>query len=480
MKKKYELIVIGGGAGGLTVAAGAASFGIKVALIDKSEQLGGDCLHYGCVPSKALIASAKEVYTAKTASYAFGMGTVGAPDFKEARRRIEEARSHIQAHDDAARFEELGVDVFTGEATFKNKRNIIVNGAFELKAERLVIATGSRPVVPEIPGIQEVPVLTNRTVYNLEQVPKRMVVAGGGPVGMEIAQALARFGTEVHIVDPHPHLFPNEEPEVAEKVQQQLQHELHLHLNQQVVAIRSQAEGYDFVLANKNNGKEKTIAADVFFSAVGRQPNTDTLELEKAGVAVNEDGSLAVKKTMQTSQKHIFAVGDVTGAYPFTHRAGLEAQTVVGNLAFGLKRQVKDEGMAWSYYTDPSLFHFGLTEEEALKTYDQDKIRIYRNNGERVDRMIAEQKTEAFVKVITDEKGYLLGAHACGENAGDWMQEMVQLHASKQPLRTLANAIYPYPARGEIVKQIADQYWRDVLFAGKSSRWMKRLSKILR
>ncbi|PSL42607.1 pyruvate/2-oxoglutarate dehydrogenase complex dihydrolipoamide dehydrogenase (E3) component [Salsuginibacillus halophilus] len=483
MAKRYDVVIIGGGSGGLTVASGAASFGQKVALINESRNLGGDCLHYGCVPSKALIQAAKEVKQAEKAAGEFGLTLGGKADFNQAKARIQAAKKEIQKHDDPARFESAGVDVFEGTASFIDQHKINVKHQRSntvLKGKKIVIATGSSPKVPEIEGLAQVPYITNEDVYTLSEVPARVAVAGGGPVGVELAQALARFGARVDVIHAGAHLFETEDETIAFKAEHKLAEEMNITPNYRLTKAAPAGSAYRFTAEHVETKSQKEITADVLFVAAGRKPNTDKLNIEAAGINCHQDGTIKVDQTMRTSREHIFAVGDAAGAPMFTHAAGIEGQTVVANLAFDLKQKIDPNGIPWTFFTDPGIFHLGMTEAEAVAAYGEEVVNVYEQHGGEVDRFIAEHKPDAYAKIITDRKNRIIGAHAVGEDPGDWMQELVYLYQKNEPLKSLSSSIYPYPARGEIIKKAADKYWRDTLFHGRSARWLKRISKLLR
>jgi pyruvate/2-oxoglutarate dehydrogenase complex dihydrolipoamide dehydrogenase (E3) component len=468
--KNYDLIVIGGGAGGLTVAAGAASMGAKVALVEKEKQPGGDCLHYGCVPSKALIESAKKVYTSRKAADEFGFEIQGKADLSVAKKRVKSAIAEIQKHDDADRFRDMGVDVYHGYGRFKDKHHIHIDSGEVIKGKRIVIATGSRPAIPPIEGIESVHYMTNETIFELEETPNRLVVVGAGPIGLELAQSLARFGSKVTVVEFAPTIFGREDAELVPYVQEALEKELTFKLDTKVEMVEEKSNGEKIVTINSNGVKE-TIMTDAILVAAGRKPNIDKLGLEGIGVQVDR-GSIVVGDTLQTSIPHIYAVGDVTGAFPFTHAAGLEGKVVIANAVFGLKKKVSYDHVPWVTYTDPEVFHLGLTEAEAREKVG-DEIQVYRVATDDVDRFVADRQLDGFLKVITDKNGKIIGAHAVGKGAGDWMQELVFAKQNGHKIGDISNVIHPYPTHGAILQRAADQYWRKKLFQG----WIPKLSK---
>lgn len=475
--KKYDLILLGGGAGGLTVAAGAASLGANVALVEKNTYLGGDCLHYGCVPSKALITSAKKVFEARKNAEAFGMTLSGEADMAVAMERVKMAIADIQAVDSDERFEKLGVDLYKGRGRFINEHQIQIDKKTVIEGKRIVIATGSRPLIPSIEGINDTSYLTNETIFDVKKVPKRLVVIGGGPIGLELAQSFARFGTEVDVLETNSTLFGREDADVIPVITKTLEQEIHFKFNALVKKVREENETK--VITYEQNGEEKEIIADELLIATGRKPNTDDINLEKVGVNVNDRGNILVNDYLQTSQSHIYAIGDTNGHFPFTHAAGMEGKLVVRNALFGIKGKVNYDNVPWVTYTDPEVFHLGLTEKEARESF-QDAIRVFKVETAEVDRFITDRDDSGFVKVITDKKGHILGAHAVGRNAGDWMQEIVFAKAQGHKIGDLSNVIHPYPTHGAILQQTADLYWREKLFEGllpkvaeKYIRWLR-------
>ncbi|WP_280768723.1 dihydrolipoyl dehydrogenase family protein [Salipaludibacillus daqingensis] len=468
--KTYDVIVIGGGSGGLTVASGAAQFGAKVALIEKRNSLGGDCLHFGCVPSKALIAAAKEVHHLYESAKSFGVSVSGTPKWATAKERVHQSVSKIQEHDGDQRFRDLGIDVIFAKATFQDSHHIQLSSGAVIKGKRIIIATGSRPIVPNIDGMEHIQVLTNESVFDMEELPKRIVMIGGGPIGLELSQALSRLGSEMTVVDAADKVLQREDEEVAEVVFYQLNKEMEFLLSSTVEKVIKKVDK-TFVKITGQNPRE--IEADALFFAIGRKPNTDKLDLEKAGVNVNLKGEIIVKETLQTSQSHIYAIGDVNGAFPFTHGAGHEGKVVIANAVFGLKRKVSYDHVPWAFYTEPEIFHLGMTEAEVKEVRGED-YHVYRMDSGHVDRLIAENDNQSIVKIITDSKGMILGAHAAGANAGDWMQQLVYMKTNGDSIKKISNSVYPYPSRGEIVKNAGDLYWREKLFGSSLSKVMNK------
>jgi pyruvate/2-oxoglutarate dehydrogenase complex dihydrolipoamide dehydrogenase (E3) component len=468
--KRYDLIVLGGGAGGLTVAAGAASMGAKVALIEKEVQPGGDCLHYGCVPSKALITAAKKVHGARLAAREFGFSIDGEPDFSQAMRRVKAAIADIQKHDDADRFRRMGVDVFHGFGSFKDDHHVAISGGETVYGKRIVISTGSSPVIPPVKGLKEAGFLTNETVFDLQHKPERLLVIGAGPIGLELAQSFARFGSQVTVAEFAPQLFGREDEELVPYIQSALEQELTLLLDTKVENVELLDNGKKQVSLMQGTAV-RTIVVDDILVAAGRRPNTDRIGLEHTGVKTDK-GYIVVKATLQTTVPHIYAVGDVLQAFPFTHAAGMEGKVVVGNAVFGLRRKIKYDHVPWLTYTDPEVFHLGDTEKEACEKYGE-SIQVYKVTLDDVDRFVADRETNGVVKIITDKKGAILGAHAVGKDAGDWMQEVIFAKHHGHKIGDASHVIHPYPTHGAAAQRAADQFWRSKLFSGMLPKILK-------
>jgi pyruvate/2-oxoglutarate dehydrogenase complex dihydrolipoamide dehydrogenase (E3) component len=465
--KKYDLVVIGGGAGGLVAAAGAASLGAKVALIDK-DKLGGDCLWTGCIPTKSLIHSAKIVQAARK-SKIFGLEQTGWPQFSIAKKRLNQSIATIQKHDDPERFRAMGIDVYHGYASFDSPHQIRMDDSELIYGKRIVIATGSRPFVPPIEGLQETGFLTNETALQLTEQPKSLLVVGSGPIGLEFAQSFARFGTKVTVVEMASGILMKEDSELVPYVKRALEQEgVTFHTGAKMVEV-SLIEDLKEVIIEKD-GQPIKLRVNEILMASGRKPNTDRLRLEKAGLNTDR-GYISVNEHLQTRVPHIYAIGDVNGKFPFTHAAGYEGKIVVSNAVFGLKRKVDYSNLPWVTYTDPEVFHLGMTEQQARDKYGD--IKVYKTELGEVDRFVADHETAGLVKIITDSKGRILGAHAVGSGAGDWMQEVVFAKQHGHKIGDISHVIHPYPTHAGAVQRTADLYWREKLFSG----WLPKLLK---
>lgn len=460
--EQYDLIVIGGGAGGLTVASGAASLGAKVALIEKSGLLGGDCLHFGCVPSKAFIQAAREVSTIRNGS-ALGFETNGTVDMKKVKERVKGAISHIQQHDDPDRFLRMGVDIYFGGAEFLDSHTILVEKEDRISGKRIVVATGSSPNVPDIDGLSEVEYHTNETVFDVEELPSKVVFVGGGPIGLELAQAFSHLGAEAVVLEQNDEILVKEDKEIRKVATGLLEKDIQFVYGAEIKRVSEQDSGQKTVHYMKD-GVEQSVEGDLLFLATGRKPGTESLNLSAAGVEIDDHGFIKVNDELRTNHSHIFAIGDVNGRYPFTHGAGMEGKLVVQNAVFGLKRKVSYSKLPWTTYTTPEIFHIGLTEGEAVEKGIEYKV--YKTTLDKVDRFVADHRTEGLVKIITDSRGKILGAHAVGSGAGDWMQPVIYAMEKGSKIGSLSNMVYPYPNHAAAVQQTADLYWREKLFDG--------------
>ena len=434
----YNLVVIGGGTAGLVAAAGAAMLGARVALVERSH-LGGDCLVHGCVPSKALLSAA------------------GVMEFSEAMRRMRRLRAKISHHDSAERFTDLGVEVHFGDARFLDERSVAVGGQ-RLRFQKAVIATGSRPAVPDIPGLSGLEYLTNETVFELEELPESLVVIGGGPIGCELAQAFARFGCRVTLLEREEHILPSEDPQAAKLVARALQND-----GVELMTSATVTEAREGVLTLDDGAK---LRADAVLVAVGRVPSVEGLGLDHAGVEFDGRG-VKVDDRLRTSQKHIFASGDVASSLKFTHVADAMSKIVLRNALFFGRQKFSDVVVPRVTYTDPELAHVGLSEREArAKGMDVD---VMEYDFEDLDRAILEEApglARVILKRGTDE---ILGASVVARSAGEMITQYTLAIKKGLGLATLSHVVQPYPTQAEGLKKPADEYNR-----GRLKPWMKR------
>jgi pyruvate/2-oxoglutarate dehydrogenase complex dihydrolipoamide dehydrogenase (E3) component len=458
----YNVIVIGAGTAGLVTAAGTAGLGGRVALIERN-LMGGDCLNFGCVPSKALISSTRLIQQIREAEK-WGLDRQS-PQFvfEKVFERMRSRRAKIAPNDSQERFESLGVDVFRGEARFVSSHEIEVNGQ-RLRAKNSVIATGSRAAIPRIDGINSVPYFTNETIFDeMKTKPEDMIVLGGGPIGCELAQTFRRLGVEITIVQRGNQLLPREDPDVAEFLERRLTSEgVRIIKNADAISVAtSDARKVALELLDRQSDRlaERTFFADALLVAVGRTPNLRDLGLESAGVEVNE-GSVRVNDYLQTSQRHIYAAGDVVGPFLFTHMADAQARVVVRNtlVPFQFLRQKMDYSVVpWCTYTDPEAAHVGFGEKEAKRNnidYDLFVVPL-----EDVDRSVVESEDAGFTKILAAKgSDKILGATIVGPHAGDLLHEFVLAMNAGIGLGTIASTIHAYPTFAELARKAGDKY----------------------
>ena len=453
---RYNLVVIGGGTAGLVSAIGAAGLGAKVALIEK-HFMGGDCLNVGCVPSKAIIRAARAVASVREAS-AFGVnvppGTTA--DFGKVMERMRRLRADISPHDSAKRFTELGVDVFLGAGKFTGPDTIEVGGQ-TLRFAKAVIATGARAAAPPIPGLKDVPYLTNETLFSLTELPKRLGIIGAGPIGCEMAQSFARFGSEVFLIEATHGILPREDQDAANIVREQMARD----------GVKLLCCGKDLKLAKAPNGirlqveshgKGYDVLVDQLLVAVGRAPNVEGLGLETVGVEFDKKG-VKVNDRLQTANPRIYACGDICSPYQFTHAADFMARIVIQNAMFKGRAKASSLIIPWSTYTSPEIAHVGLYEKDAKEKGIE--VDTYTLEMSKVDRAILDGETEGFVRVHvrkgTDE---ILGATVVATHAGDLISEITLAMKGNLGLKTIGATIHSYPTQAEAIRKVGDLYNR--------------------
>jgi pyruvate/2-oxoglutarate dehydrogenase complex dihydrolipoamide dehydrogenase (E3) component len=469
---EHDLVVVGGGTAGLVTSAGAAGIGARVALIEQ-DRLGGECLWTGCVPSKALIACARAAHTACTAGR-FGVQVPAGVDFGRVTQWVHEAQRRIEPHDSPERFRSLGVEVVRGTARFVGERTLRVDGERTMSAKRVVIATGSKPAVPPIDGLTDVPFLTNETLFSLERQPETLLVLGAGPVGLELAQAFARLGTTVRMLEATPQLLPREDEELAKLLGQQLAAE-NVEILLDATVTRVSREGRTIRLsARRGDGTPVTVEGDALLVATGRVSNVAPLEAEKAGVETGKSG-VVVDERLRTTARGVWAAGDVTGGLRFTHVADYQARLVVRNAFFPLASKADYSAVPWVTFTEPELAHVGLTEREARERHG-DGVRAWRRPFDDVDRAITDGETYGMVKLITDRRGKILGGHILGYGAGNLIGEVALAMKHGVSAAALGSAVHAYPTYPEAIKQAAEGYYKS-RFRGPIrtiARWFAR------
>jgi pyruvate/2-oxoglutarate dehydrogenase complex dihydrolipoamide dehydrogenase (E3) component len=454
---RYNLVVIGAGTAGLVTAAGAAGLGAKVALIER-HLMGGDCLNVGCVPSKVLLRSAHlaaEIRDAGELGVRVPEGT--RVDFGAVMERMRRLRSRISAVDSARRFrDDLGVDVFIGDAHFSSADTVEVGGA-QLRFRKAVIAAGARPTVPELPGLAEAGYYTNETIFSLTELPRRLLVLGGGPIGCELAQAFARFGAEVTIVEMGAQFLGREDPDAARVVFEAFGRDgIDVRLDTRVASVQGTASEKRVTL--ESGGQSENLGVDAILVAIGRKPNVEGLGLDAVGVESEAHG-VVVSDQLRTSNPNIYAAGDVCMKYKFTHAADFAARAVIRNALFFGRVKLSDMRVPWCTYTSPEVAHVGLYPREAEA--QGIAIDTYTRQFEEVDRAIAEGQEAGFVKVHTRKgKDEILGATIVAPHAGDLISEISVAMAGKLGLGKLSSVIHPYPTQAEAIRQVGDAYNR--------------------
>lgn len=454
---RYNLVVIGAGTAGLVTAAGAAGLGARVALIERG-LMGGDCLNVGCVPSKTLIRSARACAEIRRAAE-FGIRNPlsAEPDFAAVMERVRRIRSGISRHDSARRFTELGVDVYFGAAKFSGAETVEVEGR-TLRYKKAVIATGARAAAPPIDGLSEAGYLTNETVFNLTELPRRLLVIGGGPIGCELAQAFSRLGSEVTIVEMTPQILGREDREAAAIVSRALIRDrvrLLLHAAVKSVGMRGREKVVSVVCPDQ----EQTIVVDEILVSVGRAPNVEGLNLESVGVVCDPRTGIVVNDRMQTTNPKIYAAGDVALADKFTHAADASARIVIQNALFLGRKKASGLMIPRCTYTDPEVAHVGLDDYEAeARGVRFDAYRIALRD---VDRAVTDGEEEGFVRIrVAAGTDRILGATIAARSAGEMISEITLAMAGNIGLGAIAAVIHPYPTRAEAIRRAADAYNR--------------------
>lgn len=448
-----DICVIGAGSGGLSVAAGAAQLGVQVVLVER-HKMGGDCLNYGCVPSKALLAAGKKAQTMrKTAP--FGITPVEPQiDHRAVLDHVREVIAAIEPNDSVERFTGLGVKVILDEARFKD-RSTVIAGDYEIKARRFVIATGSSPVVPPIPGLDAVPYFTNETIFGAAGFLPHLIIVGGGPIGLEMAQAHRRLGSEVTVIEAVTPLAKDDE-EVRDVVLRRLDDE-GVRILDKARLERVDSVGDKLRVTFAKDGQSYSLDGSHLLLAVGRRPNLDSLNLEAAKVKYDRKG-ITVNSGLKTSNSRIYAIGDIAGGPQFTHVAGYHASIVVKNALFRLPSKTDHSTIPWVTFTDPELAHVGLTEAAAREKHGS-KINILRWPYMENDRAQAERETAGFLKVVTSRKGKILGASMVGTNAGELIQMWSLAMQKGIGIKDMASFVSPYPTMAEINKRAAVLYF---------------------
>lgn len=465
----FDIGILGGGAAGLTVASGAAQLGAKTLLIEKEGRLGGDCLHYGCVPSKTLIMTAK-VRRLISRARQFGLPELETAqvDFKAVAARIQSVIGAIQKHDSVERFCKLGAQVEFGDASFTDEYSIRL-GAKTYSAKNWVIATGSSPSVPPIDGLDKTPYITNREIFSLDRLPSSMIFLGAGPIAAEMAQAFCRLGSKVTVIQRSGQILGREDKDMADELMKIMEAEgVIFHVKAEIVKVRDLGTEREVVI--RKAGEKLRLHAESIVVAMGRDANVSGLGLEKIGLEFQSKG-IEVDRRMRTNFKNIFAAGDVTGLYQFTHAAGYEGGIVVSNAIFHLPKKADYTFLPHCTYTDPEFAVVGLTETAAReKGLDYS---VWTEEFRTNDRSLAEGEEAGKIKLVLDEKDRPAGVQILGPNAGELLSEWVAALNGGVRLSTLASAVHPYPTLSEINKKVAGNFYSGKIFSDKTRKALK-------
>jgi len=460
----FDIGILGGGSAGLTVASGAAQFGAKTILIEKENELGGDCLHFGCVPSKTLIRTANIYHLMKNAEkYGLPRTDLKPVDFQAIAARIQTVINTIQAHDSKERFCKLGARVEFGSAKFIDEHSVRLSGQM-YSAKNWVIATGSSPFVPPIEGIDNTPYITNKELFSLKTLPKSMIAIGGGPISIEMAQAFNRLGTTVTVVELANQILGAEDKDMAEHLMNILISEgITFYLGSMPLSTRDLGNEKEIIVKNAE-GKTISLKAETILVAIGRKANLQGLGLEDISVERDKKG-LKIDDRLRTNHKHIFVAGDTTGSYQFTHAAGYEGGIVLSNAILHLPRKADYTYLPWCTFTDPELASIGMNEKRAAAAGMPYSVwsEEFRTN----DRSLAEGEETGKIKLLLDEKEKPIGIQILGPSAGELIGEWVAVMNGKVKLSTIASAVHPYPTLGEINKKVVGNFFLGKIFSEK-------------
>ena len=468
-RTEYDICVIGGGAGGLVVTAGGAALGAKVVLVEK-KHLGGDCLHYGCVPSKTLLHSARVAQTMRTAGK-FGLRESQPQiELPAVMRHVQQVISTIEVNDSPQRFRDMGVEVIFGAGRFTTPECFQVDGR-DITAKTFVIATGSRPAVPPVPGLDTTPYLSNEDIFSLDEAVEHLIIMGGGPIGIEMCQAFNRLGSRVTVVERSTQILPREDQDLAAIVTARLLREgAEFQLNSTATKVGGKQGAIELIVRDAA-GKESFLHGSHLLVSAGRRSNVDGLGLEQAGVELVQ-GRIKTDARLRTSNHHIFTCGDAVGPYQFTHMAEHHAGVVLRNAIFHLPAKIEQRVIPWCTFTEPELARVGLSETEAQAQNIPHEVYTFPFHD--IDRAQAEAETEGLAKILTDHRGKLLGAALVGPNAGELIHEYTLAMAKGMKAADLSAVIHIYPTLAQINRRVADQRMKAGLTPNRL-KWIKRL-----
>ena len=472
---KADICIIGGGSGGLSVAAGAAQLGASVVLFERAE-MGGDCLNTGCVPSKAMLEAAKIAKIANNGMPSMGIGAGQAQiDFGAVKAHVRDVIAGIAPHDSEERFRGLGVNVIKSEASFTSKDSVtaIQDGEpISVRAKYFVVATGSHPVAPPINGLEGVSYYTNETIFDLNEKPQHLIIIGGGPIGIEMAQAHRRLGCDVTVLEASA-IMGRDDPDLVGRLMTKMTDE-GIRLIEQA-RITSITQNGARIMIDISDGE--SIEGTHLLVAAGRRPNIDTLNLEAASISYDARG-IQTDNRLRSSNKRVYAIGDVAGRHQFTHVAGYHAGIVIRNILFKLPAKLRDDAIPWVTYTDPELAQTGLTWTEAVSRYGADAVRRTDWELRDNDRARAARRTEGLIRVISDKKGKILGASILAPNAGELIHSWTLALQAGLKMSAMAGTIAPYPSWSEASKRAAGAFFTERLFSARTKKLVQFLLKL--
>ncbi|OGT36460.1 MAG: dihydrolipoamide dehydrogenase [Gammaproteobacteria bacterium RIFCSPHIGHO2_12_FULL_37_14] len=468
---KCDLAVIGAGAGGLSVAAGAAQLGIKVVLIE-NDKMGGDCLNYGCVPSKSLLAAAKAAHHFRTVA-PFGIKPIEPDiDFAKVMNHVSNVINIIgTTKDSIERFTHMGVKVIQAHGQFVNPYTLKA-GDTTLTARRFVIATGSSPAIPPIQGLDKIVFYTNETIFNITKKPEHLIIIGGGPIGCELGQAFLMLGSKVTLLEGN-HILSHDEEDLVDMLRTHLKKQgMEIFENTKTIKVAQKDNQIEIFI--EKNGQQQTIIGSDLLIATGRRVNVDGLNLEAAKISYTKKG-IQVDSKLRTSNKHVYAVGDVASSYQFTHLANYHAGIVIRNILFRLPAKVDYRALPWVTYTEPELAHVGVSSKEVEKQGSTFKSLLF--DFAEVDRALAENQTLGKIKVITNKHGKILGVTILGSHAGELLVPWISAIQEGKSIRSMINIIVPYPTLSEVNKFVANKFYSPIIFSNKV-KWLVKFLQI--
>lgn len=457
MKFQYDLIVLGGGAGGFVSALFAVGLGKKVLVIEK-KHLGGECTHSGCVPSKSLLKAAHKIHDIKSISKFGIQANISDINTDGALSYTRDIISNVYEEHTADKLEAQGVDVVMGAASFKDYHTIEVNGK-NYTSSKFMITTGSSPVVPPVAGFENIDYLTNETIFKLEKIPVSMLIIGAGPIGIEMAVAFNRLGSKVTVIERGNGILPRDDYELVEILRKCLEEE-GIIFKTCISVLKAEQNGHVVSLTLETEKGNEILTSEKVLAATGRKANVGGLDLDSVQVKYTQRG-IEVDNTMRTSVKNIYACGDVTGSFQFSHMAEYGAKTAIINAFFPIKKTTDYSSVPWCTFSDPELAHTGMLEKEAVEKYGKNNIYIYRYNFSNMDRAKTESNTIGMSKIITDKKGYIIGASILGERAGEIIHTIQYLKSLKIPLYKAYQVIHIYPTYMDVIKMPARDSYLD-------------------